>query len=80
MKGGYGGGYPRGRPTNNSGGATQAKSGDHFTPICRNSGYSKTMGAMANKTRSQHPHLSTHYQYESADKDDAANVLGWSPE
>lgn len=73
-------GYPNKRPSNNSGGATQAKTGDGYTPLCRNSGYTKTMGAMDSKTRSGHPHTSKHYQWESASVDDTANVLGWSPE
>ncbi len=76
----YGGGMPRGKPHNNSGGATQAKTGDQYTPLCRNSGYTKTMGAMANGTRTQHPHTPKHYKYESAMVDDGANLLGWSPE
>ncbi len=76
----YGGGMPRGRPHNNSGGATQAKSGDQYTPLCRASGYTKTMGAMGSSVRTQAPHMSKHYQYESAMTDDGANVLGWSPE
>lgn len=76
----YGGGMPRGKPHNNSGGATQAKTGDQYTPLCRNSGYTKTMGACANGTRTQYPHMPKHYQYEGAMVDDSANVLGWSPE
>lgn len=76
----HGGGMPRGRPSNNSGGGTQPKSGDAYTPLCRNSGYNKTMGAMASSTRSQHQHTGKHYQYESAMIDPQANLLGWSPE
>ena len=76
----YGGGMPNRRPTNNSGGATQAKSGKMYVPLCRNAGYTATMGAMDNKTRTQYPHTGQHYQYESANVDDQANVLGWSPE
>lgn len=76
----HGGGMPRGRPHNNSGGATQAKTGDQYTPLCRNAGYTKTMSAVANSTRTQFPHTGKHYQYESAMIDDTANLLGWSPE
>jgi hypothetical protein len=65
---------------NNRGGAAQPKTGNHYTPICRASGYDKTMGAMDGRTRSGHQHSSTHYQYESAMKDDAANVHGYHPE
>lgn len=77
---GYGGGYPNSRPHNNSGGATQSKSGDHFTPLCRKSGYDKTMGAMDSRTKSQYPHSGKHYQYESAGDGTGGNTLGWHPE
>jgi hypothetical protein len=76
----YGGGMPRGKPHNNSGGATQSKTGDQHTPLSRNMGYTKTMAACANGTRTQAPHTGKHYQYESAMVDDTGNVLGWSPE
>jgi len=65
---------------NNHGGASQPKSGDHYTPLCRASGYDKTMGAMDSKTRSGHQHMSVNYDYKSAMMDDGANVVGYHPE
>ncbi len=76
----HGGGMPRGGAHNNSGGASQPKTGDQYTPLSRGAGYSKTMGAVANGTRTQFPHTGKHYQYESVGSDDGANLLGWSPE
>ena len=76
----YGGGMPRGRPHNNSGGATQAKTGDQYTPLSPPSAYPKTLAACANGTRTQFPHTGKHYQYESAQVDDTGNVRRWSPE
>ena len=65
---------------NNSGGGASPKSGDAYTPLCRASGYDKTMGTMNGKTKSGHQHTSKHYQYESADVDDTANLHGYHPE
>jgi hypothetical protein len=66
--------------SNNSGGATQPKTGDQYTPLCRKSGYDKTMGACSSTTKTGHPHTGKHYQYESAMVDDQANLHGWDPE
>ena len=65
---------------NNSGGATQPKTGTQYTPLCRNKQYTTTMEACANRTRTGHPHTSKHYQYESAMVDDTANLHGYDPE
>lgn len=67
--------------SNNSGGATQPKSGDAYTPLCRGKGFSETMSAMESKTRSGHPATSKHNQWESAGgSETGGNVHGWSPE
>lgn len=65
---------------NNGGGGTAPKSGDHYTPLCRRSGYMKTMESCASKTRSRHKGTEKHNRYESAMVDDTANVHGWDPE
>jgi len=71
---------PKHYSSNNSGGATLPKTGTMFTPLCRSKQYSTTMDAMANKTRTGHPHTAKHYRYESAMVDDTANLHGYSPE
>lgn len=76
----YGGGYPKHGNSNNSGGGTQPKTGKHYTPLCRKSQYSSTMGAMMSRVRSQHPHMDKHYQYEGISEDQGGHVLGYSPE
>lgn len=76
----YGGTYRGGGHSNNSGGAAQAKSGTHYTPLCRLKGYSTTMSAMGSRTMSQHPHTSKHYRYEDAGEGTGGNTVGWSPE
>lgn len=76
----YGGGYPNHGNSNNSGGGATPKSGKHYTPLCRKSGYNSTMGAMDSRVRSQYPHTGKHYQYESAGDGQGGNVLGYSPE
>lgn len=73
-------GYKGGGKKNNSGGGTQAKTGDHYTPLCRASGFMRTEAAMGNKTRSRHQHTSKHYQYEDAGSGTGGNTIGWSPE
>lgn len=76
----YGAGMPNRRPSNNSGGATQAKTGKQYTPLCRQSGFNTAMDAMTNRRGSQYPHASMHFQYEGISKDQGGNILGWSPE
>ncbi len=49
----------------NAMGAAAAKTGRQATPLDRHKGYDSTMDAMESKTRSQHPHMKKHYQYES---------------
>lgn len=70
----------KGHKKNNSGGATQPKSGVHLVPLCRGAGYSATMQAMQNRTRTRHPHTDKHYRYEGAGEGTGGNVHGWSPE
>jgi len=65
---------------NNSGGAAQPKTGLQYVPLCRNKQRSTTMGAMMNKTKTNHPHESKHYQYEGISEDQGGNVHGYSPE
>lgn len=68
---------------NNSGaGATQKKSGDHFTPICRASGHDKTKSAsVESMTRSRYKGSNKHYHYErSSFFGDNENVHGYHPE
>lgn len=76
----HGGAYHGGGKKNNSGGATQAKTGDHYTPLCRSAGYSKTESAMSSKRGSMYPATSKHYQYEDAGSGTGGNMIGWSPE
>lgn len=76
----YGGAYHGGGKKNNSGGATQSKSGTHLVPLCRAAGYSQTEAAMSSKKGSQYPATSKHYQYEDAGSGTAGNTIGWSPE
>jgi hypothetical protein len=71
----HGGGY-----SNNSGGATQPKTGDQYTPLCRKSQYSHTMGAMMSKTRSGHMATKMHYGYINISEDQGGNILGYNPE
>ncbi len=66
--------------SNNSGGATQPKTGKHYVPLCRNKQFTTTMGAMMSRTASRYPHTSKHYQYEGISEDQGGNVHGWSPE
>lgn len=80
MKHGYGGGYHGGGKKNNSGGATQAKTGDHYTPLCRSAGYSKTETAMSSKRGSMYPATSKHNPWEDAGSGTGGNTIGWMPE
>ncbi len=74
MKHGYG--YK-----NNGGGGTSPKSGDHYTPLCRKSGFNKTMSAMASGTRSGHAGGSTHNLWKkTAGHETGGNMRGWNPE
>lgn len=69
------------KKSHNSGGATQPKTGDQFTPLCRNKGFTSTMDAMSSRTRTGHPHTDKHYRYEGVvSTDQGGNVHGWSPE
>jgi hypothetical protein len=66
---------------NNGGGGTAPKSGDHYVPLCRNAGFTKTMNAMGNKTKSKGRGTTKHYQYEGCSgTEQGGNVKGWSPE
>ncbi len=76
----YGAGMPRGGKSNNSGGGTQAKTGTMYTPLCRASQFSTTMGAMTNRTRSQHSATSMNNLWKGISEDQGGNILGWRPE
>lgn len=45
----------------------EPKGGDWLKAIDRGSAYSATVAAMGSKTRSQHPHVDKHYQYEDTE-------------
>lgn len=69
-------GYSR----NNSGGATQSKTGAQYTPLCRSKQFSSTMDAMMNKTKSGHQHSSMNYDWKGISEDQGGNVHGYHPE
>jgi len=71
MKNGY---------SNNSGGATQPKTGKQYVPICRKKQYSTTMMAMMSKTRSRYAGTSKHNHYEGISEDQGGNLHGYMPE
>lgn len=70
----------KGYTNNNSGGGTQAKSGKQYTPLCRRSQYSSTMGAMMSKTRSHYPATQMNNLYKGISEDQGGNILGYNPE
>lgn len=77
----HGAGYSGGGKKNNSGGATQPKTGKQYVPLCRQSGYDQALTAVENKTRSQYPHTAKHYHYESTGFfGDNEEVVGYRPE
>lgn len=58
-------------------GGAQPKTGDNATALDRHRGYSKTMAAAGSKTRTRHPHMSKHYQYEDVGSNESCcNELG----
>jgi hypothetical protein len=65
---------------NNSGGATQPKTGKQYVPLCRSKQRSTTMSAMMNKTRSGYPATKENNLYKGISEDQGGNVLGYSPE
>lgn len=69
-----------GYSNNNSGGATQPKTGKQYVPLCRSKQYSTAMDAMMNKTRSGHQHSSMNYHYQGISDDQGGNVHGYRPE
>lgn len=75
----HGSAYHGGRK-NNSGGATQPKSGDNLTAIARGVGYSRTESAMSSKRGSMYPATSKHNRYEDAGSGTGGNTIGWMPE
>lgn len=77
----YGGGYPsKGGYSNNSGGATQPKTGNQYVPLCRSKQYSTTMGAMMSKARSGYPATKENNLYKGIVEDQGGHVLGYMPE
>ncbi len=62
---------------NDGAGATQVKTGDLACAIDRGIGYTKTMKASDNKTRSHYKGTSKHNQWEGAGSGTGGNMLGW---
>lgn len=69
-----------GYSSNNSGGATQPKTGKQFTPLSRSSGYSSTMKAMDSKTRSGHTGSKENNLWKGAGEGQGGNIHGYHPE
>ncbi len=70
----------KGYSGNNSGGATQSKSGKQYVPLCRNKQYTTTMGAMMSRTRSRYPATKMNNLWQGISEDQGGNVLGYKPE
>lgn len=66
---------------NNGGGGTAPKSGDHYTPLCRKSGFTKTLTALASGTRSPAHGTSVNNLWKkTVSHEQGGNVRGWYPE
>jgi hypothetical protein len=76
----HGASYPRGGKSNNSGGGTQSKAGTMYTPLCRASQFTTTMGAMMSRTRSGYPATKMNNLWGGISDDQGGNILGWRPE
>ena len=71
----------KGSYKNNGGGGTAPKSGDMYTPLCRKSGFNKTMSSMASGTCSRHKGTSMHNLWQkTVSHDQGGNVKGYNPE
>jgi len=70
----------KGYTSNNSGGATQSKSGKQYVPLCRKAQYSTTMDAMMSRTRSRHQATKVNNLWQGISTDQGGNVRGYNPE